>query len=168
MVLAVWLIVKGLSAPVFRTLLESQDSATRNDILGERNGRVLGPGASAHRTDPPGLPDPSVRPRRRALRRAGCVKRHCGYGSFAGTSDSPAPGRLGSREGALMENATHAASIVVPTTRITPYMRVRFTTDDSELVIEFRAFNLYPVGPGYGDQVEQLGRDVVPKVRAAL
>jgi hypothetical protein len=67
-----------------------------------------------------------------------------------------------------MENATHAASIVVPTTRITPYMRVRFTTDDSELVIEFRAFNLYPVGPGYGDQVEQLGRDVVPKVRAAL
>ena len=32
----------------------------------------------------------------------------------------------------------------------------------------FRAFNLYPVGPGYGDHVEQLGREVVPNVRAAL
>jgi alkanesulfonate monooxygenase SsuD/methylene tetrahydromethanopterin reductase-like flavin-dependent oxidoreductase (luciferase family) len=32
----------------------------------------------------------------------------------------------------------------------------------------FRAFNLCPVGPDYGDQVEQLGREVVPNVRAAL
>ena len=36
------------------------------------------------------------------------------------------------------------------------------------LGLGFRAFNFYPVGPGYHDQVEQLGRDIVPNVRAAL